>query len=110
MPIGMRLRTNQIGYFSVFSDFGIDPGFLSNGTVTLPSANIENESASKELKKFNFGFHVQIGTEYSLGGSTALIIGLGYDHGLTDVTKDNAGQTEDKTKSRIIKLKLGILF
>jgi hypothetical protein len=110
MPVGIRLRTNQIGYFSVFSDLGLDPGFLNRGTITIPSADIEDELASKELKKLNLGFHIQAGAEYSLGGSTTLIIGIGYDHGLTDVTKDNTGQPSDKTSSRIIRFRLGLFF
>lgn len=110
MPIGMRLRTNQIGYLSLFTDVGLDPGFLNRGNITIPSAGVENELASKELRKFNLGFHIHAGTEYSLGGSTVLVLGLGYEQGFTDVTKDNTGQPEDKTVNKMIRVRLGIFF
>jgi hypothetical protein len=110
VPVGMRLRTNQIGYFSVFSDFGLDPGFLNRGKISIPGLEIEDESASKELRKLTLGYHIHAGAEYDLGGSTVLIFGVGYEGGFSDVTKDNTGQPVDKTKSHVVRFRLGIFF
>jgi hypothetical protein len=109
-PIGLKLRSNQIGYFTIVSDFGVDPGFLNKGKISIPSLSIEDESAAKELAGGIIGFHFQIGAEYSLGGTTAINVGLGYEGSFSDVTVDNAGQPADKTKNRIIRLHLGLYF
>ena len=78
-PVGLKLRSNQIGYFNIVSDFGLDPGFLNKGKISIPALGIEDESAGKELRSGVLGFHIQIGAEYSLGGTTALNFGLGYE-------------------------------
>lgn len=110
VPIGMRMRTNQIGYLSIFSDFGLDAGILNKGKISIPSLGITDESASRELRKATLGFHIHAGAEYSLGGSTVVVLGIGYEGGLTDVTKDNSGQPEDKTVNRIVRFRLGLFF
>jgi hypothetical protein len=110
MPIGMRMRTNQIGYMSIFSDFGLDPGFLNKGRISIPSLGIKDESAGRELRKATLGFHIHAGAEYSLGGSTLVVFGIGYEGGLTDVTRDNAGQPADKTTNRLVRFRLGLYF
>lgn len=110
VPLGLRFKTKQRGYTSLFADAGIDPSFLARGTVSIPKHNIEKELGSKEIKKLNFRLHVQTGIEYSLGGSLALLAGLGYEHGLSDVTIDNNAQPFDITTNRIIHFKLGLLF
>jgi len=110
IPAGLRLRTNQIGYLAIFSDIGFDAGVLTKGTISIPSASIDNEHASKEIPMLTLGFHIHAGTEYSLGGSTVLVIGIGYDRGLTDITKDLSGQTLEKTTASAIRLKLGLFF
>jgi len=110
IPAGLRLRTNQIGYLSVFADLGLDAGFLTKGTISIPAASIENEHASKEIPMLSAGFHIHAGAEYSLGGTTSVVVGLGFDKGLTDITKDLTGQTAEKSTLSAIRLRLGLYF
>ncbi len=110
IPAGLRLRTNQIGYLSIFTDVGLDGGFLNKGKISIPAAGIENEFGSKEIRKFHLGYHLHVGTEYSLGGSTLLIMGIGYESGFNDVTIDNPGQPSDKSVIRLLRVRLGIFF
>jgi len=110
LPIGMKLKSNQIGYFNIFTDFGLDPGILNRGKISIPSLSVVDESATKEISKGVLGFHIQLGAEYSLGGTTLLNFGIGYEGSLSDVTIDNSGQPNDKTKNRIIRLHLGLFF
>jgi len=109
-PVGLKLRSNQIGYFTIVSDFGLDPGFLNKGKISIPSIDVEDESASKEISSGMLGFHIQMGAEYSLGGTTAINFGIGYEGSFSDVTVDNSGQPSDKTRNRIIRLHLGLYF
>ena len=110
VPIGIKLKTNQIGYLTFFSDVGLDPKVIVGGKVEIPSLDISGENAINELKRFNTGYHVKAGIEYGLGGSTAFIIGLGFENNFLDVTKDNGDQPVDKVTHRIISFRLGIIF
>jgi hypothetical protein len=50
------------------------------------------------------------GIEYSLGGSTSMVFGLGFENNFLDVTKELNNQPSDKIKMKLLKLRLGINF
>ena len=110
LPIGFKLQTNQIGYASYFADFGFDTRILLSSRFDVPSEDIENESGSKEVKPLNLGWHITLGTEYSLGGTTSLTAGLGFEDNFFDITKDNSGQTDDRSLLKMIRIRLGVIF
>jgi len=109
-PVGLKLQTNEIGYFTFFSDLGFDPKIVINRKVDIPSLGITRENASKELKMFNLSYHITAGIEYSLGGSTALVFGLNFDNNFLDITKDNESQPTDKVSQKILSFRFGINF
>ena len=55
-----------------------------------------------ELKMFNLSYHITAGIEYSLGGNTAMILGLNFDNNFLDITKDNGDQLIDKISHKIL--------
>lgn len=110
VPLGLKLQTNQIGYMTFFSDFGVDPKVVIGGKADIPYLDIKGESAKSELNIFNLSYHITAGIEYSLGGSTAAVLGLGFDNNFLDITKDNGNQPDDKTTHRLISFRLGIIF
>lgn len=110
VPIGIYMKTNQIGYLTIFSDIGIDPKVVIGAKADIPSADIKKETAVEEIGLFNLSYHIMGGVEYSLGGSTALIFGVGFDNNFIDITTDKEGQPVDKIKHRILKIKMGINF
>ena len=109
-PIGLKFQTNKIGYFSFFSDLGLDPKIVISRKADVPSLNITDENASKELRLFNLSYHVTAGIEYSLGGSTALVFGLNFDNNFLDITKDNGNQPSDKVSHKILSFRFGVNF
>jgi len=112
LPIGLKLQTNEIGYATYFADFGLDTKILISSKYDIPAHDIKNESGSKEIKPFNMGWHLTMGLEYSLGGTTALSAGLGIENNFFDVTKDNsnADQIDDRSLLNIFRIRLGIIF
>ena len=110
VPIGLKLRSNQIGYVSVFTDIGFDPKFVLGGNVEIPSQNIAKENADLMLNRFNMGYHVIGGIEYSLGGSTAIVLGVNFDSNFTDIIKENGTQPAAKILHKMLGVHLGLNF
>ena len=109
VPIGLKLQTNQIGYITFFSDVGLDPKVVIGGKADIPP-NVSDGNAMNELKLFNLSYHITAGIEYSLGGNTAMVLGLNFDNNFLDITKDNRNQLNDKISHKILSLRLGINF
>lgn len=110
IPLGLKFRTNQIGYLTFFSNIGLDPKVVIAAKADIPEQSIEDENITEEINMFNLGYHLALGTEYSLGGNTALVFGLSYENNFLDITKDNEGQPDDKVRHNLIRFKLGIIF
>jgi hypothetical protein len=109
-PLGLKLQTNQIGYLTFFSDLGIDPKIVVSGKADVQSLNISNEKALSELRMFNLSYHVTAGIEYSMGGTTAMVLGLNYDNNFLDITKDNGDQPADKISHKMLSFRIGVNF
>jgi hypothetical protein len=110
IPFGLKLQTNQIGYVTYFTDFGLDPKVVIGGKTDIPSLDIKGEKSTGELKFFNLGYHISAGIEYSLGGSTAAILGLGFQNNFLDVTKDLGKQPKDRITHKLLRFEIGIIF
>lgn len=110
VPVGLKLKTNEIGYLTYFADFGVDPKMAVRGRVDIPAIDIEGERAMSEIKRFNFGWHINAGIEYALGLETSAILGLGFENNFFDVTKDNRDQPKDKTSQKMLKFIFGVNF
>jgi hypothetical protein len=112
IPAGFRLRTNQIGYITLFTDLGLDIRVLLKSTVDIPQNQISKENAKTEVRTMNLGWHITAGLEYELGIRTSLVAGLGFDEDFFDVTKDlsDVFQPKDKSGLRMLRIRLGVKF
>lgn len=110
IPAGIKFKTNEIGFLSYFADVGIDPKVVVRGKVDIPSINIKGEKAMTEIRRFNFGYHIKGGIDYSIDGSTSVVLGLGFENNFLDVTKDVADQPTDRTSQKFIKFIFGVNF
>jgi hypothetical protein len=110
IPLGLKLQTNQIGYYTFFTDLGIDPKVVVGGKADIPSLSIKNENAMEELRMFNLSYHIMAGVEYGIGGSTAVVVGLGFDNNFLDITKDKSTQPTDKISHKLLSFRLGVNF
>jgi hypothetical protein len=110
VPLGLKLKTNQIGYLTFFSDVGIDPKVVVGGKVEIPPLDISGENATNELRYFNLAYHIKAGIEYGIGGNTAVVLGLGFENNFLDVTKENGDQPKDNVTQRLISFRLGVIF
>lgn len=116
IPIGLKLKTNQIGYITYFAHIS---GFTrlklsAVGDVETPNStnDINSEKILDDVRLLNFAWEVGGGIEYSLGGRTALLAGIYFNNGITDVTKPKKISTnlDGKVIGNYFTLRLGLLF
>jgi len=110
IPLGLRLHTVTFGYMRYFFEPGMDLLFSVNPRAGVPAYFDGKETCSDEVNLFNLAFYVDLGFEYSVGGSTALTGGITYMRGLLDITKDAAGKPSDRLAFNTLGLKIGIIF
>lgn len=109
IPIGLTLKTNEIGYMTYFAHLGFDVQFNLKA-VGDKSNGFEDERINEEVNLFTLGYHFGIGAEYSLGGNTSIVMGLSFSQSLMDVTKDFGNQPEDRVVLNSIALRVGVNF
>jgi hypothetical protein len=110
VPVGIRVKTEEIGYLTYFAEFGLDPKVVVSGKADIPSSGIRNERAMTEIRRINVGFHFNAGIDYSIDGRTSLVLGLGFENNFFDITKDIDGQGTDRTTQKYLKFIFGVNF
>lgn len=112
LPAGLRLQTNPIGYLTYFTDLGFDLRLLLKSTIDLPSVQIFDENAGKEVYGMNAGWHIGAGIEYELPFDASLIAGISYAQDFFDVTKDlkDVNQPSDRSTLRMFRIRFGFKF
>jgi hypothetical protein len=90
VPISLKMRTNQIKKMTYFAKIGI-------AALIKTSAKINDEKANKNVNIFNFKMQLGGGIHYSLGGNTALLLGLTFHNGFIRFNKDDTFTEQAKT-------------
>jgi hypothetical protein len=108
IPLGLKFKTNEIGYFTYFAHLGftLQANIKATGTTSGSVHVLDNDNIGEEINFLNLGYHIGAGTEYSLGGNTALIIGITYTNGFIDITQNS----DDKITTSSFAIRLGVLF
>lgn len=106
IPLGLKFKTNEIGYTTFTANLGVTPMINIRSRGTDISGSLEKDDIAEDIMLFNMNYFFNLGVQYSLGGSTALIGGLGYSSGFADVTS----RSLDKITISSVTLRLGILF
>ncbi|HEC43236.1 MAG TPA: PorT family protein [Bacteroides sp.] len=106
IPFGLKLKSNEIGYFRFFADLGILNQINLKATGTVESSGINGEDISDDIGFFMISYYIGGGLEYSLGGNTALIGGLYWNSGIWDVNTNQLYRAHISS----IALRLGIKF
>jgi len=122
IPILIKMKTNQMGYFTYFAQLGIrnymrlnstyDETFAysDNGnTKTIISDDFEN---SDGINFYRMSFSFGLGAEYAISKTFSAFGYLSYDNGLTNVLNNtnNATGIEENAMIRQFTLTAGFLF
>ena len=105
IPLGLKFKTVEIGYTTIWLNPGISPMFKLKAQASFDNED-EKQNVSEEIGLININYFIEAGVEYSLGGNTAIIAGLGYYAGIIDITN----HADDKITNGSFALVLGLLF
>ncbi|MEA3316785.1 MAG: porin family protein [Bacteroidota bacterium] len=106
IPLGLKLKTNEIGYISFYTNLGLNAGINIKSTGTSESNSFDKENINDEINLFNLGYYIGGGIEYSLGGNSSITAGITYTNGFMDITKPD----ENKITLSNVALRVGVLF
>ncbi len=106
IPLGLKLKTEELGYATFFLEVGFNPMININAFATSKDDVFHKENIREVTNLFNLGYHAGIGIEYRLGGTTAAVGGIRWSSGLTDVT----GSDKANITMNSISIHMGILF
>lgn len=106
IPMGLKLKSNQIGYFS----FNVVLGFSGQININAKSVNstiqeLDNVPLDKEINLFNMGYYFGAGVDYSITEDTSLTLGFVYHNGFINLMTD-----KPKVHSRALALRVGVIF
>ena len=117
LPLTFKMRTNEIGYTTVFGRFGLGIGMniKAEADEALGSADREPINADEDINLFRASMIVGGGIERTISGTTALVVGLNYNTSFTNTYKDVelinlVIKSDMRGHDSFISLSLGILF
>jgi len=113
IPLTLKMRTNEIGYITYFFQAGLAPGYAirTKAEITVNDVVIDdNADFSDEINEFNLSMILSAGAEYSLGGSTSLLLGITFNNGFIDLLNDEKYDDKVKGNSNYLALMLGVMF
>ena len=135
IPIGIKMKTKQIGYLTYFGDFGLNIGFRTGSKVdddatvqdNFPVAgtevqgllkNPEDVNLNNEMQPLRLQLKVGLGAEYEISSGTAVFGSVHYNLGFTNVVKsesnhllnDDNQKVTQKFTAHGVSISVGILF
>lgn len=93
IPLNLKLKTNQIGFFTYFFQIGLNNSFRLSATADdnfsvvgneKDSYKKENEDIIKTTSPYRLSFNVGAGTEYQISKTFSAFAKIGYYNGLTN--------------------------
>ncbi len=120
VPLTLKMKTREIGYNTYFAKFGfggsVNLTAKANDEFYHPDNNNTLQENDIDIKGdtplFRVSMILGFGLEHSLTGTTALIGGLTFNNGFTNILKgkDYAGVRNQQARANYIEVSLGILF
>ena len=119
IPLALKLRTTEIGYMTYYGKFGIGMGFRTSATaddrITLPNDQYLHEDNIDIADGTSFlraGLILGGGLEYSFGGRTALLAGITFHNGFSNILegRNPAVPYSPSAHNLYLELTLGVMF
>ncbi len=95
IPLTLKLRTNEIGNFTYYGQFGLDLSFNIKARQDIdykfpsePEISEEDLNISDDISLFRTALQVGGGVEFNISGDTYLVGGIVWNNGLTNIFND----------------------
>lgn len=113
IPLNIKLRSEQFYRITFFGQFGLSNLFNISASVESSDVKFAGDQLNKGLGNRSISFYnLQMimggGVEYDVGGNTAIVIGLQYENGLSDISK--ISPLNEKSIFNSARLALGVMF
>ena len=106
VPMALKLKSNEIGYFTYYAELGFSPQVNIGSRASSTGGALSKDNVSKEINAFNVSFFFGGGMEYSLGGNTSFLAGLFFNNGFTDILSAD----RHKAGLNYVNIRLGVMF
>lgn len=106
IPVGLKMKTNEIGYFTYFAELGFKQQINIGSKATSTGNGLNKDNVPKEINLFNMAYFFGGGVEYNIGGQTSILAGIFYNNGFIDVLSDN----NHKAVMNYLSFRIGVLF
>lgn len=119
IPATLKLRTAEMGYITYYGKFGLGLGFNfrahADDRISLTdqsSLRFHDLDISDETRFLRAALIIGAGLEYSMGGNTALLGGITYHNGFSNIIdKENpAVPNKPSVHMNYFEITLGIMF
>lgn len=111
VPFALKLKTDVSEGVGFWGQFGTYLAFPVRGRADVVSLtnSYDKVNVLRDINPVNMGLLVGAGIEYPLGDKLSAVIGLNYQNGFIDVTR-NAKWNDGKVNMNSFALKLGLFF
>ena len=113
IPVGLKLRTDEMGYMRYFLEPHVALGFRTNATGEVTGDGIddfEKINIAQDVNPLAFSLGLGIGAERSISSNTTLIGGIYYQRHIIDATKDVDNGDGSKASINVITFRIGVLL
>ena len=102
VPLALKLRTNDFGRVAYYGVFGL------SAQARIKTNDGDGNEINEYVRYLNTSYHFGGGVEYSIGGSTYLVMGAQFHNGLTDVTEHD--DLKDQAILNRLVFNFGVIF
>jgi hypothetical protein len=106
IPAALKLKSNQIGYFTYFAELGLTPHINIGSRASSEGNALDKDNVSKEINAINVSFFFGGGIEYNIGGQTSLVGGIFFNNGFTDILSAN----DYNAQINYVNIRFGVMF
>jgi hypothetical protein len=106
LPLGLKLKTNEIGYFTYYAQLGLVQQINIGSRATSTGNGLNKDNVPKETNLLNMSYFFGGGVEYNIGGQTSLFAALFYNNGFIDVLSND----DHKAVMNYFTIRVGVLF
>jgi len=128
IPLTLKMRTKEIGYFTYYGQFGFGVGGLisASGDVTFDNGLVKETKNDvniyNDFKFFRASMILGLGAEYNISGTTSIVMGASFNNGFVNPLKGRVYDESDesatgliegdkkKANSNFVSINLGIIF